>query len=180
MNGIDNGAVGPAENPKMVAPIKLSDAIVDILNARIGDEYEAHYFYNAASNWCAGVGYMKAAEFFAKESIAELEHAKKIQQYIIDWNCLPTIPTVNTTWEFTNLPEAIGEGYNIELKLFNNYHKDSAQIFGIDLATFDFLQEFRMLQTESVKEFSDLLNGLQLIDINSRLDILHFEEIYMA
>lgn len=180
MNGINNGAVGPAENLKTVAPIKLSDAIVKILNARIGDEYKAHYFYNAASNWCAGVGYMKAAAFFAKEAMAELEHAKKLQQYIIDWNCMPTIPKVSTEWNFINLPEAIEAAYTLELELFNNYIKDSAQIFAIDLATFDFLQHFRMLQTESVKEFSDLLNGLQLIDINSRLDILHFEEIYMA
>jgi ferritin len=56
--------------------------------------------------------------------------------------------------------------------------KDSQSIFAIDLATFDFLQEFRQKQTDSVIEYSDLLAALELININNKLDVLHFEEIY--
>ena len=58
--------------------------------------------------------------------------------------------------------------------------KDSQAIFGIDLATFDFLQGFRQIQTDSVVEYSDLLAALELIDVNSKLDILHFEELYFT
>ena len=41
-------------------------------------------------------------------------------------------------------------------------------------------KEFRTIQTESVAEYSDLLNALQLIDIDKRLDLLHFEELYLG
>ena len=60
------------------------------------------------------------------------------------------------------------------------YIKNSQELFTTDLATFDFLQEFRQGQTESVAEYSDLLNALQLIDIDKRLDLLHFEELYLG
>ena len=30
----------------------LSDKTVNLLTARIKDEYTAHYFYRAAANWC--------------------------------------------------------------------------------------------------------------------------------
>jgi ferritin len=162
----------------MVNPIKLNEAVASSLNARIGDEYAAHYFYNAAHNWCAEKNYKNAAAFFAKESMSELEHAQKLQKYLVDWNIIPTIPQTETNFEFASLPELIEKSYNIELDLFNKYMKDSQAIFGIDLATFDFLQNFREEQTEAVVEYSDLLAALELIDVNSKLDILHFEEMY--
>ncbi len=49
-------------------PKTLADASVKILTDRLGDEYTAHYFYRNATNWCAGIGYMKAAAFFAQEA----------------------------------------------------------------------------------------------------------------
>jgi ferritin len=45
-------------------------------------------------------------------------------------------------------------------------------------ATFNFLQKYVTMQNESVAEFSDLLNALELIDINNRLDVLFFETKY--
>jgi ferritin len=180
MKQATNGAAVPAANSKMVQPAVLTDAVVKVLNDRIGDEYTAHYYYNAASNWCKGVGYEKAAAFFAKESMNELEHAQKIQKYIVDWNALPTIPKVTTTFDFANLPEVIEGAYKLEYDLFTKYNKDSQMLFSIDIATFDFLQEFRQGQTASVAEYSDLLNALQLIDVDKRLDILHFEEMYLG
>ena len=164
----------------MVTPIKLNDVVANTLNARIGDEYTAHYFYNAAHNWCADKNYKNAAAFFAGETASELEHAQKLQKYLVDWNCTPVLPKVETNFSFTSLVDIIEKAYNLELDLFNKYMKDSQAIFGIDLATFDFLQEFRSIQNDSVIEYSDLLAALELIDVNSKLDILHFEEMYFT
>ena len=180
MKQATNGAAVPAANSKMVQPVVIADAVVKVLNDRIGDEYAAHYYYNAASNWCAGVGYKKAAAFFAAEAAAELEHAQKLQKYVVDWNALPNIPKATTFYDFANLPEIIEGAYKLEYDLFTKYNKDSQMLFSIDIATFDFLQAFRQIQTESVAEYSDLLNALQLIDVDKRLDLIHFEELYLG
>jgi ferritin len=162
----------------MVNPMTLSDVVVNTLNARIGDEYTAHYFYNAAYNWCLDKNYKNASAFFAAESMAELEHAQKLQKYLVDWNCAPILPSVETNFKFSTLPDIVEKAYQLELDLFNKYLKDSQSIFGIDLATFDFLQGYRQKQTDSVIEYSDLLAALELINVNNKLDVLHFEEIY--
>jgi ferritin len=162
----------------MVNPITLSDAVVNTLNARIGDEYTAHYFYNAAHNWCADKNYQNAAAFFAGETMSELEHAQKLQKYLVDWNCTPVLPQVETNFKFSSLADIVEKAYQLELDLFNKYLKDSQSIFAIDLATFDFLQGYRQTQTDSVIEYSDLLAALELINVNNKLDVLHFEEIY--
>ena len=70
------------------------------------------------------------------------------------------------------------QSYAIEFKLGEDYNKMSADLFNTHLPTFDFLQEFRLLQVESIAEFSDLLNAAQLIDVSSKLDLLHYEERY--
>lgn len=164
----------------MIKPNTLNDAVVSALNARIGDEFTAHYFYNAAHNWCMDKNYKTAAAFFAKETASELEHAQKLQKYVIDWNATVTIPNISMNFDFNSLLDIIEKAYKLELDLFNKYIKDSQAIFGIDLATFDFLQGFREIQNASVIEYSDLLAALELIDINSKLDILHFEELYLG
>lgn len=164
----------------MIKPITLNEAVVNALNSRIGDEFTAHYFYNAAHNWCSDKNYKNAASFFAGETASELGHAQTLQKYLVDWNAKPVLPSVTMNFEFNSLPDIIEKAYKLELDLFNKYMKDSQAIFGIDLATFDFLQGFRQIQTDSVVEYSDLLAALELIDVNSKLDVLHFEELYFT
>ena len=38
MKSVNNGAVGPAENKGLTKPITLNDAVVKLLNERIGAE----------------------------------------------------------------------------------------------------------------------------------------------
>lgn len=178
INTINESAAGPAANKELISPVVLNGDTVKLLTERLGDEYTAHYFYNSAANWCKGANYAKAAAFFAAEAMSELEHAQKLQAYMVDWNVNPVIPKVETHTDFANLPEIVDKAYRIEYALYQQYVKNSQALFASDLATFDFLQEFRTIQTTSVAEYSDLLNALQLIDIDSRLDILHFEETY--
>jgi ferritin len=180
INLINENIAGPAANSELTNPVILASDSVKLLTERLGDEYAAHYYYNAAATWCAGAGYMKAADFFASESKNELEHAHKLQKYMVDWNIHPVIPKVDTHHDFGTLPGIIDGAYKIECALFQKYVQNSHALFMSDLATFDFLQEFRQIQTESVAEYSDLLNALQLIDIDKRLDLLHFEEMYLT
>jgi len=167
-----------AAQSSVVLPKMLPDSIASKLNARIADEYTAHYFYRGATNWCAGVNYKKAAAYFAGEAANELEHAMKLQAYLVDWNCTPILPAVKFTGNFTSLIDIVNKAYHIEYDLGDKYMKDSSEVFDEHLMTFDFLQEFRTIQRESIAEYSDLLNAAQLIDVSNKLDLLHYEERY--
>lgn len=163
---------------KPIIPAKINDDIVQIINARIGDEYSAHFLYNCASNWCNNAGYLKAGKFFQKESQSELDHAKKLQDFLVHWNLVPQIPQVETYHSFSSLVDVINQAYKIELDLYKKYDVDSRIVFQKDLPTFDFLSQFREIQRGSVAEFSDLLNGVALIDSNDKFQLLYFENEY--
>lgn len=158
-------------------PHSLDKGVVDLLAPRHLDEMDAFYFYRAASNWCQGVGYFKAAAFFAAESQDELEHAAKIEKYLVDWNITVPLPTVpKPQVEFSGLLEVLEEAYRIEYDLYESYEETSKKLFNMDLCTFDFLQQFRLIQTKSVAEYSDKLNLLEDVDGKDKFKLLLLEE----
>jgi ferritin len=159
-------------------PKTLADVSVKILTERLGDEYTAHYFYRNATNWCAGIGYMKAAAFFAQEAENELEHTKRLQKYLVDWNVMPLLPSIKPNSTFTDLIDIINKAYALEYALFEAYMRDSKSLFETDLNTYDFLTAYRTGQNDSVIEYSDLLNAAELIDTNNKFEILYFEQTY--
>lgn len=147
---------------------KLEQFSVDQLNARLKDEYMAFFFYRSASNWCEGVGFEKAAAFFATESDTESGHAKIIQDYLNGWNITPSLPSLSMpNVEFASLIDVIEQAYKIEYDLYEKYERSSLDIFeSNDVCTFDFLQQFRKIQTDSVREYSDMLNMLEGVETN--------------
>lgn len=177
------------ENPETILDNNLSDVqdielyslnekVIQLLIARIKDEYTAHYFYRAAANWCQDLNYKKAAEYFKKEADDELEHAKKLQEYMVDFNIQPEIPPTETNHEFSNLIDIVNKAYKMELDLMMKYNKSSQLIFVEDLTTFDFLTEFREIQKSSVVEYNDLVNASNLVDKTDKFQVLYFENTY--
>lgn len=159
-------------------PKTLTDTTIAKLNERLKDEYAAHYFYRNAHNWCAGEGYLKAATFFAEEAETELEHAKGIQKFLVDWNVQPTMPSIKANIEFSNLIDIVNKAYQIEYALFEAYIKDSKELFTSDLNAFDFLTYYRNTQNQSVIEYSDLLNAAMLVNVENNFEVLYFEQTY--
>jgi ferritin len=157
---------------------KLSSKTIKILTDRIKDEYTAHYFYRAATNWCRDKNYKKAAEFFQKEAKDELKHAQKIQEYMTDFNIIPQIPQAPIDHKFDNLIEIVHGAYKMELGLMKAYNKDSQDLFSEDITTFDFLTEFREIQKGAVVEYNDLINGSELVDTKDKFQVLYFEQTY--
>jgi len=162
----------------MKKPVQLSKEVVNLLLPRLGDEFSAFYFYRSASNWCKGVGFFKASEFFAKESEDELLHAKNIENYIVDWNVNPKLPIIDKPEiEFTSLVEIIEKAYKLEYDLYEAYEETSMEIFKTgDLCVFDFLAEYRKIQKDSVAEYSDKLNMLEGCDTSSKFELLVLEK----
>jgi ferritin len=161
----------------MKKPEKLSQEVVDLLLPRLQDEFNASYLYRAASNWCRNVGFFKAADFFAKESEDELKHAKNIENYLTDWNVSPALPTIEKPEiEFKDLVDIIEKAYGIEFKLYGDYEDTSAKVLKMnELATFDFLQQYRKIQNDSVAEYSDKLNILDGVE-PTKMNMLLLEE----
>jgi ferritin len=166
------------EDVKDVELYKLSEKVINILTDRIKDEYVAHYFYRAAANWCQDMNYKKAAEFFKNEADDELEHGKKIQEYMVDFNIQPNIPQPNTKHSFDNLIDIIEGAYKMELGLMKAYNKNSTDLFTEDITTFDFLTEFRVIQKGAVVEYNDLINASNLINKKDKFQVLYFENTY--
>lgn len=162
----------------MKKPIKLSKEVVDLLLPRLKDEFNAFYFYRSASNWCKDKGFFKAAEFFVKESEDESEHAKGIENYIVDWNVIPTLPTIEKPiLEFKSLVDIIEKAYTIEYDLYEAYEETSMDIFKTgDLCVFDFLQKYRTIQKDSVAEYSDKINLLEGCNESSKFELLMLEK----
>ncbi len=156
----------------------LNPKSVKILTNRIKDEYIAHYYYRAAANWCQDMNYKKAAEFFKNEADDELEHAKKIQEYMVDFNVQPVIPNAPTKHNFNNLIDIVHGAYKMELDLMMAYNKNSQAIFSSDISTFDFLTEFREIQRGAVVEYNDLINATNLVDKTDKFQVLYFEQTY--
>lgn len=166
------------ENKSLQIPLRLPDHVIKLIESRIGGEYNAHYAYRAAANWCKNANYKKAASFFDKGADEELDHAKDLQNYLTQWNILPKIPASNTHFGFNDLPQIIGEIYKIEYGLLDDYTQSALSVFETHTATFNFFQKYIDIQNASVAEFSDLLNGLELINKENKLDLLFFEERY--
>jgi ferritin len=161
----------------MIKPHKLPSEIASLLNDRIKDEYNAFYFYRSASNWCRNVGFMKAADFFAEESSDESSHAKKIEDFLVQWNMTPELPSIaKPQLSFTSLPEIIRMAYEIEYDLYEKYEDTSVKIMKIgDVCVFDFLSFFRSVQTNAVAEYSDKINILSGVD-PTKINLLLIEE----
>jgi ferritin len=124
------------------------------------------------------MNYKKAAAFFDADAIKELEHAQGIEKYMTDFNILPTFTKVEQNHKFDDLIDIIYKAYEFELYLMKAYNKDSASVLTEDLTTFDFLQEYREIQKESVIEFNDLINASNLINKNNKFEVLYFENTY--
>jgi ferritin len=163
---------------KIEKPEMLSQEVVDLLLPRLQDEFNAFYFYRSATNWCQNKGYFKAAKFFKAESDDELSHAKKIEDYIVDWNMTPNLPNIaKPVLEFSDIVDIIEKAYDMEFALYEGYEDTSMKIFKTgDLCVFDFLQFFRITQKESVAEYSDKLNVVEGTNRDSKFEMLMLEE----
>ncbi len=163
---------------KPINPKTLPGAVIKMITDRIGDEYKAYFHYRNAANWCKDVNYKKAAAFFESEANGELGHATKLQEYLVQWNIMPSIPAAPTKANFSSLVDIINQSYTIEYNLLEIYSADAKVIFAQHQATYNFIQEYVDIQNGEVAEYCDLLNALQLINTDNKFEILYFEQTY--
>jgi ferritin len=159
-------------------PNSINQATIDALLVRLKDEFTAYYFYRSASNWCKNVGFVKASEYFAAESKDELKHAKKIEDFLVDWNVDVKLPFIESPQSsFLNLVDVIEKAYQLEYNLYLGYDFTSDEVMTRkEHTTYGFLQFFRDIQLKSVAEYSDMLNLLDGVDIRDKAKLLLLDE----
>jgi ferritin len=157
-------------------PKKLNETLCKLIEERLVDEYKAFYTYQAISNWARGVGFMKAGDYFKKESDDELVHARKLEDFLTDWNDIPQLPVIKQPeLEFKTLLEAIETAYGLELALYEAYGDVCSEVFEKDPAVYQFISQFLEIQTKSVAEYSDFLNIIEGCDGSDKFQMLLLE-----
>jgi ferritin len=156
-------------------PKKINEKSVSIVMPLIQSEYDAFYHYRSLSNWCKGVGFELAAEFFMKEAEDELTHAKALESFLVDWNITVSLPTLESPKsEYKDLVDGIDTSYDMEYNLYNDYNKAVMQAMNTDVSLFIILQERAKVQYQAVVEYSDKMNMLQDVD-TSKTNLLILE-----
>lgn len=157
-----------------MATQKLQQPIIDILNARLQDEYNAERFYIAASLWCDLNGFEIASEYFVKEYKDERKHAHKLQKYASNWNVKLLLPTVSADPDFSDIKAIAQAAYDIEVALYDSYCADVKAIGEVLPQAELFLYEFVQIQNDAVVSYSDILKKLE--GIEGKFELLQVEE----
>jgi len=156
----------------------LPKEVIALLLPRLADEFKAFYFYRSATNWCRNEGFIKAAEYFEAESKSELKHAKKHEDFLVEWNVIPALPSIaSPSCDFKDLSDVICRAYEMELALYEEYEKTSSVIFkSSDLCVFDFLEFYRTTQRQSVAEYSDMIGVLEGVNTSDKFEMLQLQK----
>lgn len=140
---------------------QLPSEVVDLLNARLQDEYNAERFYIGASIWCDLNGFEKASDFFVDEYHDERRHAHKLQKHASDWNVKLTLPSVTIDPEFSSLNDIVEQAYKMEYELHEAYANDIKAIGEEYPACEVFLQKFIKIQDKAVVTYADILKKME-------------------
>jgi ferritin len=152
-------------------PQEVTNKLLD----RLANEYEAHYFYRNAANWCDNIGYTNAAAFFKNEASDELTHANKLQKFLNDWGIYYTIPSVSVSPTFRNLPDVIDKAYGIEVALYQAYNLNAEEVEEVDKSVYSLLLEMVDIQYNSVAEYRTFIDKLRLINDADKFQVMWFE-----
>lgn len=135
----------------------LSTKVEAKLNELIGDELHAMYTYVAAANWCQENGFLKAYDFFIKESKDEKKHSEILQRYILDMGSCPELDDLDAPErEYDSLQELIYAALEMETELGKKYSKFASELASEDFMTLTKVQEFIAIQTEAIGFYGDI------------------------
>lgn len=155
----------------------LSNKVEGKLNKLIAEELRAMYTYVAAANWCQENGYLKAYDFFLKESKDEKKHSEILQKYILDMGCVPELFEIDEpTSEYKTFVDVIYAAKDMETELGKKYSDTITEIMSDDFFTVTKLQEFIAIQTEAIGFYGDICASAEGLS-NDKFQQLMLEEI---
>lgn len=135
----------------------LSNSVEKELNGLIKEELSAMYTYVDAANWCQNNGYLKAYDFFLKESKDEKKHSEILQKYILDMGCSPKLENIEVpSNDYKTLSDVVYMALDMETALGEKYSEFASSIIKEDFLTITKVQEFIAIQTEAIGFYGDV------------------------
>lgn len=139
------------------------------LNKQLNLEFFSANLYLQMSAWCKNKGFEGASQFFWTQSCAEMNHMRRLFDYLNDTSTMPILGTIEAPpINFLSLAELINYAYKHEQIITRNINElINVALTLQDYSTFYFLQWYVAEQREEEKIFKSIIDKLALVDANS-------------
>ena len=148
----------------------LSDKMLAQLNKQTNLEHYSANLYLAMSSWCSFKGYEGAAAFLYKHSQEEMEHMKKLFNYIRKTGGKGSIGTIESPpSDYESIVDVFKKTLEHE-KLVTKAINNLAQVAmeEQDYSTFNFLQWYVSEQHEEEWLFQSIVNKIEIIGVEGK------------
>lgn len=138
----------------------INKETIALLNYRIQQEQYTSKVYEQMSLFLQNESYINSAKVWKKFSEEELEHAEIAKKYLMSFNVMPELMTIEEPMnDFIDLVDIIQKTYDLEVKTTEQVKDLSDKAFELkDWSLFSLSQEFTELQIQGMDEANTLLD----------------------
>jgi ferritin len=150
----------------------ISQEAINILQYRIQQEQYSSKLYEQMSLFLQNESYLNMAKVWSKFSKEELEHAELAKKYLLSFNVMPELMSVEEPMnDFKDAKDVIQKTFDQEITLFEQIKDLSSKAMELkDWSLFNLAQEYTEIQIHEMNEVYDLVDIAKLTNDNLILD----------
>ncbi|OON41982.1 ferritin [Izhakiella australiensis] len=143
----------------------LTNEMTARLNEQLNLEFYSANLYLQMSAWCSDKGFEGAAAFLREHSSEEMDHMKRLFNYLSDTGAMPVLGSIEAPpVTFNSLSEVFDMTYEHEQLITSKINELAhAAMTSQDYSTFNFLQWYVAEQHEEEKLFKAVIDKLALV-----------------
>lgn len=141
---------------------QLKPEIINILNKQIFNEFQSAQIYFGMASCTDNRGLANFGKLFLKYGSEEMGHMKKIQEYMMDKNCKPIIPSLpEVKQEYIDIRDVLTAALEHEIVVTSNWNNIAeTALKASDHTTYHLSKWFLEEQISEENKFRILLNYL--------------------
>lgn len=138
----------------------INEEAIALLNYRIQQEQYTSKVYEQMSLFLQNESYLQSAKVWKKFSEEELEHANLAKEYLMSFNVMPELMTIEEPMnDFKDLVDIIQKTYDLEVKTTEQVKDLSDKAFELkDWSLFSLSQKYTIFQIEGMDEANTLMD----------------------
>jgi ferritin len=138
----------------------INKEAIALLNYRIQQEQYTSKVYEQMSLFLQNESYLQSAKAWKKFSEEELEHANLAKEYLMSFNVMPELMTIEEPMnDFKDLVDIIQKTYDLEVKTTEQVKDLSDKAFELkDWSLFSLSQKYTEIQIEGMDEANTLMD----------------------
>jgi len=138
----------------------INEEAIALLNYRIQQEQYTSKVYEQMSLFLQNESYLQSAKAWKKFSEEELEHANLAKEYLMSFNVMPELMTIEEPMnDFKDLVDIIQKTYDLEVKTTEQVKDLSDKAFELkDWSLFSLSQKYTEIQIEGMDEANTLMD----------------------